>query len=261
RTFGTDLPLVARVISEFAKGNHPLYPNYFNSELILNEDGLFCSRWRYKEDGNEEEKELIYELHPMMMSQNNSNSGSSGSSSNSTSHSTHCSGDDEVLNYLQSKTIVGIQDNYPFWRDANHEPWAGKPVWARTNNNNKNGQQGGSSTTNHNHHHILLDDNIHNDPKDGAGGIRIPVVKLGCCGNRDGVGHDDDNDTASYYESLHGIEALAMHGKHLIRVPTIRPLMEDDWFIRQIEGARWRLLMEEAEEEEGEMVVRQRNKR
>ena len=182
----------------------------------------------------------------MMMTRNN-NSSSSGSSSNSTSHSTHCSGDDEVLNYLQSKTIVGIQDNYPFWRDANHESWAGKAVWARTNNNN-NGQQG-SSTTNHNHHHILLDDNIHNDPNDGAGGIRIPVVKLGCCGNIDGGGHDYD---ATSYESLHGNEALAMHGKHLIRVPTIRPLMEDDWFIRQIEGARWRLLMEEEEEEEGD---------
>ena len=35
-----------------------------------------------------------------------------------------------------------------------------------------------------------------------------------------------------------------MHGKHLIRVPTIRPLLEDDWFIRQIEQARLAVFME-----------------
>ena len=33
----------------------------------------------------------------------------------------------------------------------------------------------------------------------------------------------------------------------MIRVPTIRALLEDDWFIRQIEGARWRLFTEEHE--------------
>lgn len=52
------------------------------------------------------------------------------------------------------------------------------------------------------------------------------------------------------YESLHGDEALAMHGKHLIRVPTIRPLLEDDWFVRQIEGARRRVLEEDCGETE-----------
>ncbi|KAL7525237.1 hypothetical protein ACHAXR_002243 [Thalassiosira sp. AJA248-18] len=36
-----------------------------------------------------------------------------------------------------------------------------------------------------------------------------------------------------------------MHDKHLIRVPTIRPLMEDDWFIRQIEEARRRVFAED----------------
>ena len=36
--------------------------------------------------------------------------------------------------------------------------------------------------------------------------------------------------------------------KHLIRVPTIRPLLEDDWFIRKIEEARWNVFMDEATE-------------
>jgi len=124
-----------------------------------------------------------------------------------------------VLDYLQSKTIVGIQDCYPFWRDQNHAPWAGKPVWARMNavgNVSSNGSDN-SGSHHHNHHHILLDDNIHNDPNDGAGGIRIPIV--------DTSGNDDDTPStlkSTSYESLYGTEALDMHGKHfLIHVPTI----------------------------------------
>jgi len=210
RTFGSDLPRVAKCISEFAQGNHPSYPDYYNADLILDENNLFCSKWTYCNPEEGKEKELIYELHPMIQE---------------SSASIH-SGDDEVLDYLQSKSIVGIQDNYPFWRDNNHQPWSGKPVWARTN--------GLSNNHPHNHHHILLDDNIHNDPNDGAGGIRIPVSTS-----------DMDKSTSSY-ESLHGNEALDMHGKHLIRVPTIRPLLEDGWFIQQIENARLRVAQEES---------------
>ena len=208
RTFGMDLPRVAKCISEFARGNHPSYPNYYNSDLILDESNLFCSKWTYR-DAEEGKEKLIYELHPM----------------NDSSASIH-SGDDEVLDYLQSKSIVGIQDNYPFWRDNNHQPWSGKPVWARTN--------GSSNNHPHNHHHILLDDNIHNDPNDGAGGIRILVT-----------GSNKDKSMSSY-ASLHGNKALEMHGIHLIRVPTIRPLLEDDWFIQQIETARLRVAQEES---------------
>eukprot|EP00804_Cyclotella_cryptica_P028436 CCRYP_014206-RA/>CCRYP_014206-RA protein AED:0.01 eAED:0.01 QI:145/1/1/1/0.5/0.33/3/2287/550 len=223
RTFGTDLPRVAKCISEFARGNHPSYPEYFNPDLILDDDSLFCSSWTYRDrNGNpvnkdyDGEKELIYELH------STTNHDVGDHSRNRQSTGDYC-GDDQVLDYLQTKTIVGIQDCYPFWRDQNHAPWAGKPVWARTDTN--------SVSSRHNHHHILLDDNIHNDPKDGAGGIRVPMDIQGV----DGVTKHTS------YDSLHGKEVLDMQGKHLIRVPTVRPLLEDDYFIRQIEAARWKL--------------------
>lgn len=198
RTFGTDLPRVAAAISEFAKGNHPDYPLYSNEDLILEEDYLYCSGWSYRDHGNDDKEELVYSLY-----HDNNN--------DDQERTPVYSGDDDILNFLQSKHIVGIQDNYPFWRDNNHAPWAGKPVWTNT------------SVHGHDHHHVLLDDNIHNDPTDGAGGIRVPV--LNNCYNR--------------YESLHGQEALDLHGRYFIRVPTIRPSVEDDWFIRQIEMARW----------------------
>jgi hypothetical protein len=216
RTFGQDLPKVARVITEFAQGNHPKYPNYYNPELILEEKQLYRGGWRYccsdSTDRNESgEYDLLYELHPY-------NGGG-----------IDCSGDDEVLDFLQSTTIVGIQDNYSFWRDHNHAPWSGKPVWAWTSSPDLDGDNP------HHHHHILLDDNIHNDFSDGAGGIRVPIPSA----NKNKV-------SSLSYLSLHGKEALGMHGKHLIRVPTIRPLMEDDWFIRQIEEARLRLLLDDS---------------
>jgi hypothetical protein len=224
RTFGTDLPRVAQCISEFAKGNHPDFPNYHNSDLILDGD-LFCSSWTYRDvHGNVVENtpdaELVYELH-------STTSDKIGEHSQNRSSQGDFCGDDAILNYLQTKSIVGIQDCYPFWRDNNHEPWSGKPVWARTNTH---------SFSKHDHHHILLDDNIHNDPTDGAGGIRVPKAQKG-----EGV------ERHTSYESLHGQEALDNHGKHLIRVPTICPLMDDDWFVKKIEEARWKYFEEDME--------------
>ncbi|KAL7493714.1 hypothetical protein ACHAWT_006192 [Skeletonema menzelii] len=206
RTFGLDLPRVATAISEFAKGNHPDYPTYSNEDLILAEGDLFCSGWSYHSNGSDDKEELVYSLHRA------SDQGEKGEPV--------YSGDDDILNFLQTKIIVGIQDNYPFWRENNHAPWAGKPVWTNT------------IVHGHDHHHVLLDDNIHNDPSDGAGGIRVPVVSEN---DEDGGSSNNYN----RYESLHGQEALDLHGRHLIRVPTIRPSLEDDWFIRQIEMARW----------------------
>ena len=224
RTFGTDLPRVARCISEFAKGNHPSYPDYYNPDLILDGD-VFCSSWTYRDvhgnavkDPDENNSELVYELHSTTKDEVGEHS------QNRIRQGDH-TGDDSILNYIETKTIVGIQDCYPFWSSNNHAPWAGKPVWARTNTH---------SFSKHDHHHILLDDNIHNDPNDGAGGIRIPKAELG-----EGV------ERHTSYESLHGEEALNMHGKHLIRVPTVCPLMDDDWFVRKIEEARWKYFEED----------------
>ncbi|KAL7466984.1 LOW QUALITY PROTEIN: hypothetical protein ACHAXS_007246 [Conticribra weissflogii] len=243
RTFGHDLPLVAMAITEFAKGNHPLFPDYCNDDLILTEDDLYCSGWRKAcyDDGaadssdvhsrndsdTERKRKWIYELHPYYSIHTRNEILHEGNQRKNMDKPADHSGDDEVLNFLQSKTILGIQDHYPFWKSWDHAPWAGKPVWACIDANNYNC---------HHHHHILLDDNIHNDPNDGAGGIRIPVED-------DGIGMEEA--LVSQYQSLSGNEALEMHGKHLIRVPTVRPLMEEDWFIRHIEEARWNLLMEQ----------------
>ena len=208
------------------------------------------------DDGvDEDEGEVIYELHH--------------------EHDCHhrCySGDEEILDHLQSRTVVGVRDDYEFWRDNNQAPWSGKPVWARGGEGGSRRRKGGGDRSSnshrllrrrrpmrHDHHHILLDDNIHNDPNDGIGAVRVPVPVE----ETDEFDDNDDNDNdtnvvdemATSYVSLRGKGALEMHGRHLIRVPTLRPLLEDDWFVRRIEDARWRIFDEEKKEEEEEEGV------
>jgi hypothetical protein len=306
RTFGTDLHRVANCVTEFARGRHPKFPNYRNRDLIFGEGDIMSGRWtravetgrrrrtngknedgyeygeggdETKEGGGEGGGTLVYELHHQ--------------SDDDVCHR-RCLGDDEILDYLESRTVVGIRDDYEFWRDNNQAPWSGKPVWSRrmaggTSRGGEHdacgggGDGGGGSMEviggggdggnrrrrrrrpmRHDHHHILLDDNIHNDPNDGIGAVRAPIlVEETNEFDHDDCGEDDfgtrmttttistTHSTASYV-SLRGSDLLEMHGKHLIRVPTLRPLLEDDWFVRRIEDARLRIYLEEEKEEKRE---------
>ncbi len=40
-------------------------------------------------------------------------------------------GVDEILNLLESRTVVGIRDDCQFWRDNDQAPWSGRPIWSR----------------------------------------------------------------------------------------------------------------------------------
>lgn len=214
RTFGSDLSRVANCVTDFANGKHPSFPAYRNRKLVLNEDGLLQGRWVKITNATEKETDSVYELyHPQCTNK-------------------LYTGDDAILDYLQSKSIVGIRDDYDYWSDNNYVPWSGKPVWARNSR-----EQPRPIVLRHDHHHILLDDNIHNDPNDGIGAVRVPTTA-------------SSSSSSSSYISLRGNDILNMHGKYLIRVPTLRPLLEDDWFICQIENARQRIFIEEEENQQ-----------
>jgi hypothetical protein len=218
RTFGSDRSRVAKCVTDFANGKHPSYPSYRNRQLVMHEEDLLQGRWVKTTNDAEKEGESIYELY------------------NPQCTTKQYTGDDAILDYLQTKSIVFIRDDYDYWRDNNYAPWSGKPIWARMNSH----RQQRPIQLRHDHHHILLDDNIHNDPNDGIGAVRVPTI-------------------SSSYISLRGNDILNMHGKYLIRVPTLRPLLEDDWFICQIENARQRIYIEEEENQqidnEGEQNV------
>jgi len=124
RTFGTDLPDIAQAISAFARGQHPHHAGYTNDALVLEKDALVQGRWARINGDNRQG--FVYQLwrdDDTMLA----------------------SGDAQVLDFLHSHTICGIQDHYEHWNDHGNEPWSGKPVWVP--NDAKN-------------HHILFDDNM-----------------------------------------------------------------------------------------------------
>jgi hypothetical protein len=124
RTFGTDLTDIAAAISQFARGEHPDYPNFRNENLVLDSDSLVKGRWVQHEHGNN--KNCVYQLW-------------------NADDLVVASGDAAVVEYLHSRRICGIQDDYEHWSANECEPWAGKPVWILVDPK---------------FHHVLLDDNM-----------------------------------------------------------------------------------------------------
>jgi hypothetical protein len=179
RTFGTDLHLIAKAVTCFAKGLHPDYLDFVCPDLLLNESNLFRGRWN--EHG-------IYQL----------------CSDDGTT--VVASGGPAIMEFLATKPCCGIQDDYDFWAANRWEPWAGKPVWVPRDTSV---------------HHVLLDDNIHNLENDGIASVHAQ-------------GEDGQ------FQTLYGKDILANQGLHLIRVPTIEPILNEHWFVEQLDAAQHR---------------------
>lgn len=116
-------------------------------------------------------------------------------------------GDEEVLQYICSHRVCGIRDDYQFWKKNECQPWAGKPVWILSDRRQ---------------HHILLDDNIHNLLDDSIASVRRQSSSNGS------------------FQTLSSEEIIQQQGIHLIRVPTIAPVLDPQWFLRVIDQAQRR---------------------
>jgi len=248
RTFGTDLPQVACAIRAFARGRHPMYPRYRNRDLAefaaAKNDQLYIGRWcernetTKKGDGDDSTtrneinnntdvdhddipSNAVFQLwtYGDDDDDNDSNNGSNGNER----RRLVASGDDEVLEVIHSHSICGIRDDYPYWKRHRHRPWAGKPVWKLESptlraddeddkHNNKNRIH---------YHHILFDDNIHNLSHDSIACVREQILP-------------DNSNEPPKFRTLNGFEILQQQGIHLVRVPTICPILDRRWFLRQI---------------------------
>ncbi len=210
RTFGMDLPDVARAISDFAHGRHPAYPEFSDPNLVLSEQHLFEGRWADRNG------DFVYQLrqHGKIVAD----------------------GDEQVLTMLHSCTICGIQDDYWFWKRNDYQPWAGKPVWAlsppasMSSKNVNTAKEDDAFNPNKEvyYHHILLDDNIHNLHDDSVACVREEVQQV----------IDSQKARSISFRTLTGKEIQAQHGLHLIRVPTIEPVLNSKWFLEQIANAQ-----------------------
>jgi len=172
RTFGDDLDDVIGGIDAFATGNHPLFSDFKDTAFEMEETWKKL-KFSWADDGT-------FEV--------------------SNEHRT-INNDDELLAVLQNgPKIIGIQDDYQFWRKSGYKPCCGKPVFIEEGTK---------------FHHILFDDNIHNDPNDSIVAVR---AKRG-----------------GKWEALSGQETTEQHGKHLVRVHTIRAILDLDYFYNKIQ--------------------------
>jgi len=219
RTFGHDLPLIAAALEAFSEGKHPMYPRTFvqeskdssdqaTSPFLLKRSQMF--RGRYNEDackkGGVASNPLdcaVYQLHEWTDDENDHFFGK-----------VKARNDEEVIGILENSDtkIFGINDDYKYWSSHGCHPECGKPVWVHADQDGKLRP-----------HHIFFDDNIKNDPNDSIVAVRQESL------------HSLIGDKERKFHSLSGTEIQALHGIHLVRVPTFKPLLEPDWFIRQIE--------------------------
>ena len=179
RTMGSDLPDIAQAVTAFAQGKHPEYPDFYDRSFVLDTESLVKGRWLRNPDGT-----TVYQLFR--------------------GDELVAAGDQQVLDFIHSHTVCGIQDDYSFWHANGYEPWSGKPVWKLPDVL-----------------HVLLDDNIHNLEHDAIASVRQAVA--------------DDN---GKFESLTSQEIRQEQGRHLIRVPTIAPILHPNWFLEVIDKAQ-----------------------
>lgn len=179
RTFGTDLPEISEAVTAFARGQHPDFSDFVKPHLELPRSLLFRGRW----------KDNVYQL----LEYDNP-------------EKVVASGDAEIVDFIASKPMCGINDDYEFWAANGWEPWAGKPVWVPASGDC---------------HHVLLDDNIHNLENDSIASVRL-------------------EQTDGTYKALSGREIQDMQGLHLIRVPTVEPILNRRWFVEQLDKAQIR---------------------
>lgn len=262
RTFGSDLTEIASVVTAFAKGEHPDYPDIDFPPLCLSNDRLYQGRWRVISNANHNldnddtakaappEVKVVYQLW--------------------TSDETQliASGDAEILELLSGKTkisqdesssssptkfaIFGIRDDYDFWKANQYSPTAGKPIWV-LNYDNENPKRNIANTFNNRNavkedgytlysHHMLFDDNIHNLPDDGIACVRKESLQGDDIANESTVGKNRED--AFLFETVDGTNLDVYQGIHLVRVPTVEPVLNPQWYIQQIEKARERLQLQ-----------------
>jgi len=107
-----------------------------------------------------------------------------------------------LLNTGKSKVLV-LSDDYFWWKNHGYVPSSGKPLWLDWNDSKC--------------HHIFFDDNIHNDPNDSIVSVRLRREK------------------SSGFQALTGESIRLLQERVLVRVPTVEPVLKQDWFLRKIE--------------------------
>lgn len=207
RTFGSDLEKVLAAVGAFAQGRHPEHTDFKDPNLDVAASGggwdetkVRLYRGRYVEA---EAQETSYNLYRWTTETDDHEKSAADLNGEPIAR-----GDEDILSIVEDTAtkIVGIQDDYLHWAKKCYRPTAGKPVWVVDDQSIQKDAP----------FHIMFDDNIHNDPHDSIVAVRYKDAQ------------------SPMFRSLKGEEIIQMQGKHLVRVPTIEPIFDRQWFVDKI---------------------------
>ncbi|KAA8494942.1 hypothetical protein FVE85_3183 [Porphyridium purpureum] len=109
--------------------------------------------------------------------------------------------------HAEGMSIMAISDDYEWWRGNGFAPECGKPLWL--------------TLTRGHAVHIFFDDNIHNKARNSIVAVRLRT--------------SPENPFCALPGAL--VLEKQLHGKCMWRCPTVRPILDHNWFLQKIEAA------------------------
>ncbi|CAE6932260.1 unnamed protein product, partial [Symbiodinium natans] len=196
RTFGTDIPEVARSIGKFAEGAHPGFP--FKEE-----------RWRSAPEQSHwalRPLERSSPSSPFVLRRYEEYTGIEGLGADLTAPETLKYTEEieesRIPDFLEAGPVVCVRDDYFYWKGNRYRPQTGKPLWLTLHDDSVQ--------------HIFFDDNIHNDPNDSIVGIRAR------------------ESTADSFRAISGEATRKLEGVFLVKAQPVDAIRDPEYFLRCI---------------------------
>ena len=203
RTFGTDVEDVANALQAYADGAHLSRFTSVKEMTCKNFwDGRYNAKGAFQLTQRNTEKEETKTIEETKTTEETKTK-----TPTPTPTPTTITNESDIISLLHGDrntiSCVACTDHYDWWKNHGYNPAAGKPVWLTKDDEE--------------YLPIFFDDNIHNDSKDSIVAVRV----------RD--------DSTKEFSALNGEETLEMQGRHVVRVPTFAPILNENWFLEQID--------------------------
>lgn len=209
RTFGVDLPEVASALAAFADSLHPDFPieETIQDRIKRLRPRDTDARWALRRVDRSDIQSAI------QLCQYDNHLGAEGfgsdlSGANAVVLPAALQEVDEasVTKLVVAQAVMGIRDDYFFWRGHAHRPEAGKPLWITANDSSVQ--------------HIFFDDNIHDKEDDSIVAVRASTA------TGDGSGN--------CFHSVSGDATRQLEGCLLVKAQPAEAIRHIDYFLDKI---------------------------
>ncbi|CAK8986383.1 unnamed protein product [Durusdinium trenchii] len=197
RTFGTDLPEVARCLQAFARGEHPDFPQKFERFGLALEDALWVLR---REDRSDVQSPIYLRRYEEHLGKEGL--GQDMSAPDRVSYTDELGPDEKVVDFIAPKPVLAIRDDYHHWRKMRYVPESGKPLWISLDDDVQ---------------HIFFDDNIHNKAHDSIVAVRAR------------------KSSSEPFRAVSGEVTRLLEGVLLVKAHPVEAIRDKDYFLREIQ--------------------------